>query len=207
MTSPPANSAGQARPAAESYSSPHLATIDGVAQVVLVGGRGTSSFAPADGTRLWEHPWRGFPIVQPAVTADGGILIAASGDSGTRRLAVRARARRMDRRRAVDIERAEAVLQRLRRSRGPRLRLRRPHPLVHRSSGRPRKWKGGRYGNGQLVLLPDQDLLLVLSEDGELALVKATPGSVHRGRSVQGDRGQDLEPPGAGRRRPARSQW
>lgn len=38
-----------------------------------------------------------------------------------------------------------------------------------------RKWKGGRYGHGQVLLLPDQRLLIVTGEKGDVALVRADP--------------------------------
>ena len=36
-------------------------------------------------------------------------------------------------------------------------------------------WRARGYGNGQVLLLADQGLLLVLSEDGNVALVSAQP--------------------------------
>ena len=161
-----------------SYSSPHRATIAGVDQIVLLGGPGAISVAPADGSVLWEHKWSPGAIVQPALTADGDILvnaIASTGGIGTRRL-------------AVTHESGGWSVQERWTSIG--LKPYYNDFVVHKGhaygfdgsilasidleSG-TRKWKGGRYGNGQLMLLADQDLLLVLSEEGELALVSATP--------------------------------
>jgi hypothetical protein len=42
-----------------------------------------------------------------------------------------------------------------------------------------RKWKGGRYGKGQILLLEASGLLLVLSEQGRVVLVPADP-TAHR---------------------------
>ena len=38
-----------------------------------------------------------------------------------------------------------------------------------------RCWKGGRYGRGQVILLPEQSLLLVAAENGEVILLAANP--------------------------------
>lgn len=159
-----------------SYSSPQLLTIGGVEQVLLMGRAGAASVDPADGKLLWEHPWPGFPIVQPALMPDGNLLIAASNQSGTRRIAV-----------------AKGPGGWTAAERWTSIGLK-PYFndfVVHDGhafgfDGRilacidledgKRKWKGGRYGSGQLVLLPEQGLLLVLSDQGELALVKAAPG-------------------------------
>ena len=159
----------------EGYSSPHLLTIDGVTQILTLSGAGVTSVAPADGTLLWEHSWPGYPIVQPALTADGDILISVSAESGMRRLSV---AQGPD---GWTIEE---------RWTSNRLKPYYSDFVVHDGHAfgfdgsilacidvedGKRKWKGGRYGAGQLFLLADQDLLLVLSEQGELALVAALP--------------------------------
>jgi hypothetical protein len=39
-----------------------------------------------------------------------------------------------------------------------------------------RKWKGGRYGKGQTVLLENSGLLLVSAEDGRVVILRADPG-------------------------------
>jgi outer membrane protein assembly factor BamB len=161
-----------------SYSSPHRATIDGVGQVLLLSGFGATSVAPANGALLWEHQWPGSAIVQPALTADGDILInsiASTGGVGTRRLAVAHGAGGW----SVEERWTSSGLK-------PYFNdfvIHKGHAFgfdgsilscIDLEDGK-RQWKGGRYGNGQLVLLPDQDLLLLLSEDGELALVRAIP--------------------------------
>ncbi len=163
------------------YSSPHLATLDGVAQVLLLRGARSTSVAPADGSLLWEH--RGEPgasILQPSLTADGDVLVAgadAMGGTGIRRLAV---------------ARGPAGWTATERWLSKGLKPYFSDFVVHEGhaygfdgsilscidlADGTRKWKGGRYGHGQLLLLPDQNLLLVLSEEGELALVQANPGA------------------------------
>jgi len=161
------------------YSSPQLATIDGVAQILLLNGEGATSVAPTDGKLLWKHEWAGDGIVQPAVIAGSDVLIGSgsgmSSANGLRRIAVT----HGDAGWSVEERWTSSGLK--------------PYYndfIVHKGNAfgfdgsilacvgledGKRKWKGGRYGHGQIILLPEQDLLLVLSEEGDLALVSAKP--------------------------------
>ena len=162
------------------YSSPHLLTIDGVAQILLLSGHGATSVTPADGTLLWKYAWPSdVRIVQPALASDSDVLLSVGegmGGSGMRRIAV------------VHGPGGWTAEERWT-SNG--LKPNFNDFVVHDGhvfgfdggilacidlQDGKRKWKGGRYGHGQLLLLADQDLLLVSSEEGELALVAAAPG-------------------------------
>ena len=162
-----------------SYSSPQLLTIAGIPQIVLIGHAATISVSPADGSLLWEHPWDGVGIVQPVQIGAGDLLVSlVDGGAvpiGTRRLAV---------------TKEPAGWKAEERWTSNRLKPSFSDVVIHEGhaygiDGRifaaidvatgERAWKGGRYGEGQVLLLPDQDLLLVFTEEGELALVEAKP--------------------------------
>ena len=161
------------------YSSPHLATIAGVSQILLANGGGITSVG-LDGEVLWSLKGpAAVGIVQPAVLPDGSVFFApgdAMGGLGLRRLAVT--------RDASGNWKAEERWT----SRG--LKPYFNDYVIHEGHAYgfdgtilsaisletgERVWKGGRYGAGQMLLLPEQDLLLVLSEDGDVALVAASP--------------------------------
>jgi hypothetical protein len=113
------------------------------------------------------------PIVQPASTEDGDVLISDGQASSMRRVAV------------VNGEGGWTIAERWM-STGLKplfndFVVHKGHAFgfdgsilacISLADGK-RSWKGGRYGNGQLMLLPDQDLLLVVSEDGDVVLVSA----------------------------------
>ena len=161
------------------YSSPHLATLAGVPQILLMNGGGITSVG-LDGSILWaNHAEAGMGIVQPRVLDDGNVL-AASGEmmrgNGLRRLAV---SRAQDGTWTVEERWTSRGLK-------PYLNdfvVHKGHAYgfdgtilsaINLETGE-RVWKGGRYGAGQMLLLPQQDLLLVVSEEGDLVLVAASP--------------------------------
>jgi hypothetical protein len=167
-------------------------TLDGVQKIVLLSGVGARGFAPADGAVLWQHAWDGGPITQPNMTSDGDLLIntaAATGGVGVRRLSIKKGA-------------SGWTVEERWTSRG--LKPNYNDLVVHKGhaygfdgtilssidlTDGTRKWKGGRYGAGQMILLPEQDLLLVTSEEGELALVSATPDEfkeIARFKAIEG---------------------
>lgn len=181
-----------------SYSSPHRLTIDGVDQVVLLSASGATGVAPAAGRLLWRYSWEGGAIVQPALVGDGDIVINAIGLTGGLGL----------RRLSVTREGGEWGIEERWTSRG--LKPYFNDFVIHEGhaygfdgsimssidlSDGSRNWKGGRYGSGQLLLLADQGVLLVVCEDGDLALVEATPDAFNEIARVAGMEGKTWNHP------------
>jgi outer membrane protein assembly factor BamB len=169
-----------------SYCSTQFSRLAGVDQLLISTEQGLAAFESASGNVLWTYAWplEGMSrVVQPTVVGDSDVLIGTGFGLGTQRVHV---AREGDAWTTKDVW-------------GAPTRAIRPYYndlVVHQGhiygfdnafftcvsleDGKSR-WKARGYDNGQVLLLPDQDLLLILSETGEVALVDAKP-EMHKER-------------------------
>ncbi|MCI0458632.1 MAG: PQQ-like beta-propeller repeat protein [Gemmataceae bacterium] len=176
-----------------SYASTHLARLGGVEQLLIVTDAGLTAFHPARGTIFWQHSWPlegGMArIVQPTLLGDFEVLIGTGFSIGTRRVRVQ---REGDSWAAQEVWTTHAIKPYFN-----DLVVHRDHvygfdgiffTCVSLEDGKG-KWRARGYGNGQVLLLADQELLLILSEKGEAALVEASPNGhkeLGRFRALEG---------------------
>ena len=157
------------------YSSPMLVTLTGVRQILTFTATRLVGLSPENGTLLWEFPWSNpNNASQPLLTAPDRVFI--STDYGAAMLQVAA---------GGDGRLTPRELWRT-----TRMNNKFTSPVLHEgfiygldesilacidASTGDLKWKGGRYGYGQVMLASGH--IIVLTEEGELALVRADPGS------------------------------
>jgi hypothetical protein len=161
-----------------SYSSPQLATVAGKPQVLIQSDHGLTAVEPETGAVLWQHGlvMSGAPrCVQAHVDGDQRILAGGLEGLGTA---------------LVNVIHEGSAWQVTPQWNAPTLKIEFSDLVMHQghaygfdvshftcidlAKGK-RCWKGERYGRGQVMLLADQGLLLVLSETGDAILLPANP--------------------------------
>ncbi len=157
------------------YSSPHLMTIDGIDQVLMMNQKGAVSLNPDNGKQLWEYPWP-YPdrIIQPGQTPDGDILLNTGGGEGMKRLKISKGSENWTFEERWTSTQLKSFFNDFAIHNGHAYGFNGPFLESISLADGTRNWKGKRYG-GQLILLADQDLLIILSEKGEIAMVGANP--------------------------------
>ena len=164
----------------QSYSSPMLVTLAGVRQILVFSALRLIGMTPDSGDLLWEYPWKTAYDVnasQPLLVGDNRVFLSTGYGTG----AV-----------LVEITKDERGFSVREVWRTNRMKNQFSSSLLHDgfiygldesilacidAATGELKWKGGRYGYGQVMLASDH--LIVLTESGELALVRATPERHH----------------------------
>lgn len=160
----------------QSYSSPQMIMLDDTRQTLILSDGGLLALDASSGKTLWNQPAGDgafLPVIQPQTvgpksllvqTPLGTSLVEVSQAGGVWKIAEQWNTRNL-KPSFNDFVVADGYIYGFDEG---------IFGCVELSSG-GRKWKRGRYGHGQVLLVADQGLLVVLSEAGEVALVRATP--------------------------------
>jgi hypothetical protein len=169
----------QASTGAASYASPQLVTLGGQHQCLMLHDGGLTAVDPADGQVLWQAgaAMPGAPRTHQVHSVGEADLFAGTlAGIGVARIRVTGQAKEW---RAADVWASAKVKPEF-----PDFVVHQGHAYgfdgpffccVDLASGK-RLWKEGRYGRGQVLLLPDAAQLVVMTEDsGELLVLAADP--------------------------------
>ncbi|BDC51261.1 hypothetical protein F183_A35770 [Bryobacterales bacterium F-183] len=156
------------------YASPMLVTLNGIQQALAMTATRTVGLDPAKGTLLWEFPWAtsyDVNAAQPVLIGNDRMLISSGYGHGAALIEVKNG-------KAITIWENKLLKNKFNSSvyfNGFVYGLdENILSCIDVATGQ-RKWKGGRYGYGQVALLAKQGQLLITAESGEVALVKADP--------------------------------
>ncbi len=161
-----------------SYASTQTATLGGVEQILMATDAGLISVAPESGEALWTHEWKTDEvprIVQPAVLNETDILIGTGMGFGTRRIRVAHDGGQWPIEEVWTSKQFKPYYNDFVVHGDQLYGFDGPIFLCFDTQRSKVSWRSRAYGNGQVLLLADQGLLLVLAETGEAALVEAQP--------------------------------
>ena len=164
-----------------SYGSPQLDNILGEDSILMLTSSGLMMLDPANGKSRLNYEWKiaQYRALQPHVVGSDTVLLPTGMNMGTRALRLK---------KSNGLYTAEELWT-SRQLKPDFVDLVSFRGYAYGNDGGiltcidlktgERKWKGGRYGKGQILLLENSGLLLVLSEQGQVVLVAADPGD-HR---------------------------
>ncbi|HEV3201027.1 MAG TPA: PQQ-binding-like beta-propeller repeat protein [Bryobacteraceae bacterium] len=158
------------------YASPAVATVSGRRQLLVITAQRAVGLALEDGKLLWEYPWvtqNDINVAQPIVVAANRVYLSAAYGHGAAVLELTPQG---------DGFEARSVWA------NTRMKNKFNSAVLHEgfiyglddgilacvdAESGELKWKGGRYGYGQLLLASGH--LVVLTEEGDVVLVPAEP--------------------------------
>lgn len=159
------------------YSSPLLATLGGVRQIVVFNRRHLTGHDPATGAVLWrDAPWPRQPekVSQPVLLGDDRVFASMGYGVGARLLQVSLEADgSFEARTLWESKGLKAKFTQVVAHEGFLYGLDEGVLVCLDPASGERRWKSGRYGHGQVLLVGE--LLLVQSESGELLLIDPDP--------------------------------
>ena len=160
----------------QAYVSPMLVTLAGVRQVLIVSATRAAALDPAAGSLLWEYPWptgQGINVAQPVLLGSDRVFLSASYGQGAAVFEVYRDGGRLTTRTIWENSRMKNKFTSSLLHEGYLYGLDEAILACVDAATGELKWKGGRYGYGQPIIAGDH--LIVLTESGDVVLVKATP--------------------------------